>query len=59
MSKLENLLEKLRTSPESHEKDLAQMFPPEKIEAIKRRERWRFREAQDKKWTRWLNSMSK
>ena len=59
MSKLENLLERLRDSPENHERDLAEMFPPEKIETIKKRERRRFRETQDKKWRNWLNSVSR
>lgn len=59
MNKLENLVERLRASTESRERRLAEMFPPEKIEKIKRRERRRFREAQDKKWANWLTSMSK
>jgi hypothetical protein len=59
MSKLESLVQRLRGSPENHERDLAEMFPPKKIEAIKRRERRRFRETQDKKWANWLNSVSR
>jgi len=35
------------------------MFPPERIEAIKRRELRRFKQAQDKKWQNWLESVSK
>ena len=59
MSKLESLVQRLRGSPENHERDLTKMFPPEKIETIKRRERRRFRETQDKKWRNWLNSVSR
>lgn len=59
MTKLESLVERLRASPVSHERKLGELFPPEKIEAIKRRERRRFRASQDKKWANWLSSMSK
>lgn len=59
MSKLENLLERLRASPASQDRNLAEMFPAEKIEAIKRRERRRFHASQDRKWANWLASMSK
>ena len=59
MSKLESLVQRLRGSPGNHERDLAEMFPAEKIEAIKRRERRRFRETQDKKWRNWLSSVSR
>ena len=59
MSKLESLVQRLRGSRENHERDLTEMFPPEKIEAIKRRERRRFRETQDKKWANWLSSVSR
>jgi len=39
--------------------DLQAMFPPERIEAIKRRELRRFKQAQDEKWQNWLESVSK
>jgi len=46
-------------SPRDVRADLQAMFPPERIEAIKRRELRRFKQAQDKKWQNWLESVSK
>jgi hypothetical protein len=43
----------------SREGSLAQTFPPEKIEEIKKRELRRFKMAQDKKWRNWLESVSR
>jgi len=59
VSKLEELIHKLRGSPVSQERDLAKMFPPEKIEEIKSRELKRFKKAQDKKWSNWLDAASR
>ena len=57
MSKLENLVNRLKGSPESNEGKLSALFPPEKIEAIKKEELRRFRMAQDKKWRNWLKAV--
>ena len=35
-----------------------EMFPPERIKAIKRKELRRFREAQDKKWENWRKAVA-
>ena len=59
MNKLERLARRLKMSSKDRASRLAELFPPEKIERIKRRERRRFREAQDRKWENWLDSMSK
>lgn len=34
------------------------MFPPERIKAIKRKELRRFKEAQDKKWGNWRKAVA-
>ena len=59
MSSLEQLLRRLRGLSGSREGSLAQTFPPEKIEEIKKRELRRFKMAQDKKWRNWLESVSR
>jgi len=35
-----------------------EMFPPERIEAIKKKELRRFKAAQDKKWQNWRKSVA-
>ena len=59
MSDLGDFIAKLRGSEEKQEADLARMFPPERIEQIKRRELRRFKAAQDKKWQSWLEQVSR
>jgi hypothetical protein len=59
MSSLEQLLRRLRGSPESSDNTLAEVFPPERIAEIKRRELRQFKEAQDKKWRNWIESVSR
>jgi len=59
MSSLEQLLRRLQGSPGSSDKTLAEVFPPERIAEIKRRELRRFEKAQDKKWKNWLESVSR
>ncbi len=39
--------------------ELAKAFPRPRIEAIKRKELRCFQEAQDKKWRRWMEAMSR
>ncbi len=58
-SSLEELLHRLRGSPESSGSRLSEAFPPEKIAEIKKRELKRFKEAQDKKWRNWTDSVSR
>ena len=64
---LEQLVAKLKgrvvsgsegVEPEVNPK-LREMFPPERVERIKKKELRRFREAQDKKWRNWLEEVSK
>ena len=57
MSRLEELAHRLRDP--SDETELAALFPPERIERIKREELRRFKAAQDKKWKRWFESVSR
>jgi len=57
--KLELLVRKLKGSPVRHERELTEMFPPGKIEVIKKRELRRFKDTQDKKWRRWFESVSR
>lgn len=59
MSSLEQLLRRLRGSLGSSERSLAETFPPDKIEEIKKRELRRFKMAQDRKWRNWLESVSR
>jgi hypothetical protein len=59
MSSLEQLLRRLRGSPGSSDNTLAEVFPPERIAEIKKRELRRFEEAQDKKWRNWIESVSR
>ena len=59
MSELDDFIARLRGSGKKHEADLAEMFPPERIEQIKRRELRRFKAAQDKKWQNWLEKVSR
>jgi predicted anti-sigma-YlaC factor YlaD len=56
---LEEFIARLKGSEKKHEVELAQMFPPERIEAIKRKELRRYKAAQDKKWENWLEGVSK
>ena len=56
---LEQLLARLKGGTASSGSNLAQVFPPERIEKIKKRELARFKNAQDKKWRNWLESVSK
>ena len=58
-SSLEQLLRKLQGAPVSSDNSLAEAFPPERIARIKKRELRRFREAQDKKWKNWIESVSR
>jgi hypothetical protein len=59
MSSLEQLLHRLRGSSGSSDNNLAEVFPPERIAEIKKRELSRFKRAQDKKWKNWLESVSR
>ena len=59
MSKLEQLVNRLKGSSAPREIGLGEVFSPERIEGIKKRELKRFREAQDKKWRHWLDSVSR
>lgn len=45
------------TSQTPPSNSLTDIFPPEKIEEIKKRELRRFKASQDKKWRRWLDSV--
>jgi hypothetical protein len=56
---LEELIIKLRGSEPNHEAGVAKVFPPERIERIKKKELRRFRETQDKKWQNWLEGVSR
>ena len=56
---LEEFITKLGGSEKKHEADLAKMFPPERIEQIKRRELRRYKAAQDKKWQNWMEKVSR
>ena len=38
---------------------LNQMFPPERIEVIKRKALKRYKDKQDEQWRRWLESVSR
>jgi len=59
MSSLEQLVQRLRGSSVPQERKVAEVFAPERIEEIKKRELKRFRETQDKKWRNWLESVSR
>jgi len=59
MSSLEQLIRRLRGSSGSSDNTLAEAFPPERIAEIKKRELSRFKESQDRKWRRWLDSVSR
>ena len=59
MSSLEQLVQRLKGSSVPQERKVAEVFPPERIEEIKKRELKRFRETQDKKWRNWLESVSR
>jgi hypothetical protein len=39
--------------------DLLQRFPPERLEAIKRKSLRRYKARQDDQWQRWLDSVSR
>ena len=56
---LEEFIAKLKASEKKHEVELARMFPPERIEQIKKKELRRYQAAQDEKWRRWLEAVSK
>ena len=56
---LEEFIAKLKGSEKKHEVELARMFPPERIEQIKKKELRRYQAAQDEKWRRWLEAVSK
>lgn len=57
MSRLEKLARRLKGP--SDETELANMFPPEKVAEIKKRELRRFKASQDKKWRNWFESVSR
>ena len=57
--KLEEMVERLRGVPGGHKPELPDVFPPERIAEIKKRELKRFKEAQGKKWRNWLESVSR
>lgn len=57
--KLEELITKLRGGPVRQDSSLPEWFPAEKVSEIKRRELRRFRDAQDKKWRNWIESVSR
>ena len=59
MSNLEQLLRRLRGAQISGDNSLAEIFPPERIVEIKKRELRRFKVAQEKKWKKWLESVSR
>jgi hypothetical protein len=54
-SKLERLA---KLAQEKQSDALSDLFPPERIKRIKRRELNRYKEAQDKKWRNWLKKVS-
>ena len=58
-TRLDRLIDRLKGSAVARERDLAGLFPPERIEEIKKRELKRFKEAQDRKWRNWLESVSR
>ena len=57
--KLEDLVQRLKGAPAGREPELPGWFPAEKLAEVKKRELRRFREAQDKKWRHWLESVSR
>jgi len=57
--KLEEFVDRLKGSEGKHEAELAKMFPPERIEQIKKKELRRYKAAQDEKWRRWFESVSR
>ena len=42
----------------AHSSSIEELFPPERIEQIKRKELRRFKQAQGKKWRKWLDAVS-
>ena len=58
-TRLERLIDRLKGSAVAQERELADMLPAERIEEIKKRELKGFKEAQDKKWRNWLESVSR
>jgi len=56
---LDEFIAKLKGSEKKREVELAGIFPPERLHRIKARELRRYRAAQDEKWQRWLESVSK
>jgi hypothetical protein len=58
-SGLEEFIARLKGSEKKHEIELARMFPPERIEQIKKKELRRYKATQDKKWENWLEGVSK
>ena len=46
------------TNPEINPK-LLKLFPPERIKRIQEKELRKYKAAQDKKWSKWLASVSK
>ncbi len=56
---LEEFIDSLKGSEKKHEVELAKMFPPERIQAIKRKELQKYRASQDEKWRRWFESVSR
>jgi len=57
--RLEELITKLRGYPVRQDSELPELFPAERLNEIKKRELKRFRDAQDKKWQNWLESVSR
>jgi hypothetical protein len=57
--KLEEFVNRLKGPEGKHEAELAKMFPPERIEQIKKKELRRYKVAQDKKWRNWLEAVSR
>ena len=58
--KLEEFVDRLKGSEKAkHEVELVKMFPPERVEQIKKKELRRYKAAQDEKWRRWFESISR
>jgi len=56
---LEELITKLRGEPVRQATALPEWLSDEKLNEIKRRELRRFKDAQDKKWRNWIESVSR
>lgn len=57
MSDLDDFIKKMGKISVKKESDLAKMFPPDRIEQIKKKELRKFKQAQDKKWENWFEGV--